>query len=77
MLDDIFGAWKRMVDMSLDTAIFAGGCFWCMVQPFDTYPGYSGHGTTELCGAEQERHAEECGADFHRFLLVHHPAVQL
>ena len=25
--------------MSLDTAIFAGGCFWCMVQPFDTYPG--------------------------------------
>lgn len=25
--------------MSLDTAIFAGGCFWCMVKPFDTYPG--------------------------------------
>ena len=25
--------------MSLDTAIFAGGCFWCMVRPFDTYPG--------------------------------------
>ncbi|HJA21345.1 MAG TPA: peptide-methionine (S)-S-oxide reductase MsrA [Candidatus Limosilactobacillus intestinipullorum] len=25
--------------MSLDTAIFAGGCFWCMVEPFDTYPG--------------------------------------
>ncbi|MCK8624112.1 peptide-methionine (S)-S-oxide reductase MsrA [Apilactobacillus xinyiensis] len=23
----------------LDTAIFAGGCFWCMVQPFDTLPG--------------------------------------
>ena len=22
-----------------DTAIFAGGCFWCMVSPFDTYPG--------------------------------------
>ena len=22
-----------------DTAIFAGGCFWCMVEPFDTYPG--------------------------------------
>ena len=21
------------------TATFAGGCFWCMVQPFDTYPG--------------------------------------
>lgn len=22
-----------------DTAIFAGGCFWCMVQPFDETPG--------------------------------------
>ncbi|MFD0896651.1 peptide-methionine (S)-S-oxide reductase MsrA [Loigolactobacillus binensis] len=22
-------------------AIFAGGCFWCMVQPFDTQPGIS------------------------------------
>ena len=21
------------------TAIFAGGCFWCMVKPFDTLPG--------------------------------------
>lgn len=25
--------------MSLDTAIFAGGCFWCMVEPFDTHLG--------------------------------------
>ena len=25
--------------MTFDTAIFAGGCFWCMVEPFDTYPG--------------------------------------
>ncbi|WP_251546686.1 peptide-methionine (S)-S-oxide reductase MsrA [Limosilactobacillus caecicola] len=23
----------------LKTAIFAGGCFWCMVQPFDSLPG--------------------------------------
>lgn len=22
-----------------ETAIFAGGCFWCMVEPFDTLPG--------------------------------------
>ncbi|MBD5430269.1 peptide-methionine (S)-S-oxide reductase MsrA [Lactobacillus sp.] len=22
-----------------DTAIFAGGCFWCMVEPFDTLKG--------------------------------------
>ncbi len=24
---------------SRETAIFAGGCFWCMVKPFDTQPG--------------------------------------
>lgn len=24
---------------NMETAIFAGGCFWCMVQPFDTQPG--------------------------------------
>ena len=37
----------------LETATFAGGCFWCMVHPFDSYPGvaevtsgYTG-GTTE------------------------------
>ncbi len=22
-----------------ETAIFAGGCFWCMVKPFNEYPG--------------------------------------
>lgn len=25
--------------MAEDTAIFAGGCFWCMVEPFDSLPG--------------------------------------
>lgn len=23
----------------MERAIFAGGCFWCMIQPFDTLPG--------------------------------------
>ena len=23
----------------IKTAVFAGGCFWCMVQPFDSLPG--------------------------------------
>lgn len=26
-------------NQQFDTAIFAGGCFWCMVKPFDTLPG--------------------------------------
>ena len=25
--------------MAIQTAIFAGGCFWCMVEPFETMPG--------------------------------------
>lgn len=25
--------------MAQETSIFAGGCFWCMVAPFDTQPG--------------------------------------
>ncbi|WP_081164978.1 peptide-methionine (S)-S-oxide reductase MsrA [Lactococcus garvieae] len=25
--------------MSTEIAIFAGGCFWCMVEPFETRPG--------------------------------------
>lgn len=25
--------------MAIETAIFAGGCFWCMVQPFDSLNG--------------------------------------
>lgn len=25
--------------MAIETSIFAGGCFWCMVQPFDSLDG--------------------------------------
>ena len=25
--------------MKKETAIFAGGCFWCMVEPFEEQPG--------------------------------------
>ncbi|RPA60627.1 peptide-methionine (S)-S-oxide reductase [Aerococcus agrisoli] len=25
--------------MSKETAVFAGGCFWCMVEPFEAMPG--------------------------------------
>ncbi|EUJ33001.1 methionine sulfoxide reductase A [Listeria floridensis FSL S10-1187] len=28
-----------MTEKKLEKATFAGGCFWCMVKPFDTQPG--------------------------------------
>jgi peptide methionine sulfoxide reductase msrA/msrB len=28
-----------MTEKQVEIATFAGGCFWCMVQPFDTQPG--------------------------------------
>lgn len=28
-----------MAEMNLKKATFAGGCFWCMVKPFDSLPG--------------------------------------
>ncbi|WP_088808614.1 MULTISPECIES: peptide-methionine (S)-S-oxide reductase MsrA [Listeria] len=28
-----------MTEKHLEKATFAGGCFWCMVKPFDTQPG--------------------------------------
>ena len=28
-----------MFNDKYDSAIFAGGCFWCMVHPFDQEPG--------------------------------------
>ena len=28
-----------MSKQNLQNATFAGGCFWCMVKPFDTQPG--------------------------------------
>lgn len=30
---------ERMLNMNINKAYFAGGCFWCMVKPFDTFEG--------------------------------------
>lgn len=30
---------ERMLSMNINKAYFAGGCFWCMVKPFDTFEG--------------------------------------
>jgi len=32
-------AYIKSTDKKLETAIFAGGCFWCMVSPFDVLEG--------------------------------------
>lgn len=58
-----------MTEKHLEKATFAGGCFWCMVKPFDTQPGiekvisgYTGGHTEnptyeEVCGGKTG-HAE-------------------
>src|SRR5208283_4216836 len=35
----LFAATTVMAATTLDTATFAGGCFWCMVPAFDKVPG--------------------------------------
>lgn len=30
---------EQLKNSNIDTAIFAGGCFWCMVEPFDQHEG--------------------------------------
>ncbi|GGA27638.1 peptide-methionine (S)-S-oxide reductase MsrA [Paenibacillus physcomitrellae] len=53
----------------IETATFAGGCFWCMVKPFDQLPGvisivsgytggYTDNPTYEEVGMETTGHAE-------------------
>ena len=48
--------------MQTETAIFAGGCFWCMVKPFDTYPGIKKviSGYTGGHRSEERRVGKEC-----------------
>lgn len=35
--NEVGGRW--MMEGQVKTAVFAGGCFWCMVKPFDTQSG--------------------------------------
>ena len=54
------------MDNSYEKATFAGGCFWCMVQPFDEQPGiievFSGYiGGHKKNPTYQEVHAGDTG----------------
>ena len=41
MLGSMFGASLAAADEAPQTAIFAGGCFWCMEPPFESLDGVS------------------------------------
>jgi methionine-S-sulfoxide reductase len=77
-----------MADNMLETATFAGGCFWCMVKPFDTLPGiekvvsgYSG-GHTENPTYEQVKsgttgHMESIQITYDPFVFPYEKLLQL
>lgn len=63
------------INQQLEIATFAGGCFWCMVKPFDELPGIrsvvsgytGGHAdnpTYEEVGRETTGHAEAVQISF-------------
>ncbi len=74
--------------MAEETAIFAGGCFWCMVKPFDTLPGvkavrsgYTGgwknHPTYAEVASHQTGHTEAVKITFDPTLISYQELVEL
>lgn len=71
-----------------DTAIFAGGCFWCMVKPFDTMPGidkvvsgYTGghvaNPTYEQVSSHTTGHTEAVKITFNPEIISYKQLVQI
>lgn len=71
-----------------DTAIFAGGCFWCMVKPFDTIPGinkvvsgYTGghvpNPTYEQVASHTTGHTEAVKIDFDPEVISYDKLVEI
>jgi len=79
---------QDQVDRPLELATFAGGCFWCMVTPFEQLPGivrvvsgYTGGHTEnptyqEVC-AETTGHAEAVQITFDPELFPYEKLLQL
>ena len=77
-----------MSKKQLEKAIFAGGCFWCMIKPFDTEPGivsvvagYTGGHTTaptyrEVC-SETTGHTEAVEITFDPTIFSYQQLVEI
>jgi peptide methionine sulfoxide reductase msrA/msrB len=77
-----------MSDKKLELATFAGGCFWCMVTPFDQIPGIisvtsgyiGGHKQNptyeEVC-SETTGHAEAVQIEFDPDIISYHKLVTM
>lgn len=74
--------------MAIDTAIFAGGCFWCMVHPFDQEPGiikvvsgYTGghvaNPTYEQVSSQQTGHTEAVEITFDPAIISYQELVEI
>ncbi|WP_099974823.1 peptide-methionine (S)-S-oxide reductase MsrA [Lactobacillus terrae] len=74
--------------MKEDTAIFAGGCFWCMVHPFDQQPGiisvrsgYTGghveNPTYEEVSTEKTGHTEAVKITFDSDVISYKDLVEI
>lgn len=47
-----------------ERAIFAGGCFWCMVEPFETYPGIVSVLSGYTGGVEEQPNYDQVSGGF-------------
>lgn len=52
----------QQANTALDTAVFAGGCFWCMEAPFDQIPGVNNVTVGYMGGATKNPTYEEVSA---------------
>ncbi|MHA6249606.1 peptide-methionine (S)-S-oxide reductase MsrA [Pontibacter sp. CAU 1760] len=64
---------------NLELATFAGGCFWCMVKPFDQWPGVikvvSGYTGGELPNPTYEQVCSDTTGHYEAVQITFDPAV--
>ncbi|TDF99766.1 peptide-methionine (S)-S-oxide reductase MsrA [Paenibacillus piri] len=78
----------KEAEQELQLATFAGGCFWCMVKPFDKLPGiisvisgytggYTDNPTYEEVGSETTGHAEAVQITFQPAVFPYRRLLEL